>query len=258
MAIYDRPTHALMHDFATETLKIGQPFSKPQAVAWFKEHYPKIKEMTVRLHVDGMSVNSQTRKHAPNIKPGRDWDLFYRTGPGQYRLYDPIIDPKPVYRADLLKPESGTGIENDPDEASALEDDTNEGLAPTFAYEHHLRDYLAKNLSAISPGLKLYEDEGFTGIEYPVGGRYIDVLATDVDGSFVVIELKVSRGYDRTIGQLLRYMGWIEKNLAGSKPVRGVIVANEITEDLRLAASRLKDVRLMEYEISFRLKPVVS
>jgi RecB family endonuclease NucS len=41
-------------------------------------------------------------------------------------------------------------------------------------------------------------------LEFPAGDRYIDILAVDAQGSFVVIELKVSRGYDRVIGQLLR------------------------------------------------------
>ena len=66
----------------------------------------------------------------------------------------------------------------------------------------------------------------------------------------------VSRGYDRVIGQLLRYMSWIEKNLAEQRKVRGVIVAAQITDDLKLAASRIPDVRLVEYEISFSIKPV--
>lgn len=256
MPIYERPTHSLMHDFAREQLKPGIPFSKLQAVAWFKEKYPKIKEMTVRLHVDGMSVNSHNRKHAPNIKPGLDWDLFFKMGDGKYRLYDPGIDPKPVYRSDLIGDGGGTYASRASDEAE--DDDSSDGNTATFAYEHHLRDYLANNLNTVAPGLRLYEDDGFTGVEFPVGGRFIDVLALDADGNFVVIELKVSRGYDRTIGQILRYMGWIEKNLAGSKTVRGVIVANEISDDLKLAASRIKDVSLMEYEISFTLRPVGS
>ena len=36
-----------------------------------------------------------------------------------------------------------------------------------FAYEHDLRDYLAKNLHLIEPGLKLYQDEGMSGIQFP-------------------------------------------------------------------------------------------
>jgi endonuclease len=40
------------------------------------------------------------------------------------------------------------------------------------------------------------------------------------------------------------------------KPVRGCIVAKEITDDLKLAASLVPDVRLVEYRISFELRPV--
>jgi RecB family endonuclease NucS len=81
-------------------------------------------------------------------------------------------------------------------------------------------------------------------------------LAVDKNGGYVVVELKVSRGYDRVIGQLLRYMGWVQQNMETVRPVRGIIVANEITADLKLAASRMPDVRLIEYRLSFELKPV--
>jgi endonuclease len=88
-----------------------------------------------------------------------------------------------------------------------------------------------------------------------VGGRFIDLLGVDDVGALVVIELKVSRGYDRVVGQLLRYMGWIEANLAEpSQRVRGIIVANEISEDLRLACHRLPHVDLYEYEMAVRLR----
>ncbi|MCH8077659.1 MAG: DUF91 domain-containing protein [SAR324 cluster bacterium] len=123
-----------------------------------------------------------------------------------------------------------------------------------FAYERDLRNYLSKNLGLLEPGLKVYQDEGLTGIEFSVGGRYIDILAIDSEKNFVVIELKVSRGYDRTIGQILRYMAWVEKHMSDGKYVRGFIVAKDITEDLKLAASRISDISLVEYEIKFNLK----
>jgi RecB family endonuclease NucS len=69
----------------------------------------------------------------------------------------------------------------------------------------------------------------------------------------VVIELKVSRGYERVMGQLLRYMGWVKHNLANGKKVRGIIVASEITEDLVLAASLVPDVTLHRYELALKL-----
>jgi hypothetical protein len=51
-------------------------------------------------------------------------------------------------------------------------------------------------------------------------------------------------------------MGWVQQNMEISQPVRGIIVANEITADLKLASSRVPDIRLIEYEISFKLRPV--
>ncbi len=128
-----------------------------------------------------------------------------------------------------------------------------------FAYEEDLRNYLAEHLHLIEPGLTLYKDEqeGLIGIEYPVGGRYIDILAVSAHGDFVVVELKVSRGHERVVGQLMRYMGWVRLNLAkGSQKVRGVIVARRISEDLKIACSELKHAELLEYEMAISLKRV--
>jgi len=136
------------------------------------------------------------------------------------------------------------------------EDEPSVEATRAFAFERDLRNYLVNNLGLIEPGLRLYDEEGLAGVEFPAGGRFIDILAVDKDGRYVVVELKVSRGYDRVVGQLLRYMGWVEKNMETSQPVRGIIVANEITTDLKLASSRVPDIRLIEYEISFKLNPV--
>ncbi len=117
--------------------------------------------------------------------------------------------------------------------------------------------FLSKNLFLIEDNLKLYEDEEINGIEFPAGGRFIDILAVDQNNNLVVIELKVSRGYEKTIGQLARYMAWIERELAGhGQIVRGVIVAKNISEDLKLASSKLPDVELFEYKLSFSLNKI--
>jgi RecB family endonuclease NucS len=65
----------------------------------------------------------------------------------------------------------------------------------------------------------------------------------------------VSKGYDRVVGQLLRYMAWIEKNqIEKGQKVRGIIIAKEISEDLFLACSKTIDIDLFEYELSVKLK----
>ena len=72
---------------------------------------------------------------------------------------------------------------------------------------------------------------------------------------YVVIELKVPRGYDRTVGQVRRYMDWIAKNQADpGQAVRGMIVARELSQDLVLACSGLSDVQLFEYELSVSVR----
>lgn len=73
----------------------------------------------------------------------------------------------------------------------------------------------------------------------------------------MVIELKVSKGYDRVVGQLLRYIAWIEKHQADpGQSVRGVIIAKEILADLKLACSKIPCIQLMEYSLSVTLKSV--
>ncbi len=229
----------------------GAIFTKQQAMNWFAIKYPKIKAGTITAHLIRLSTNAQTRTHY-NAKPGQD-DVFFQLDGSHFRLYDPTKDPAPIYTAR----EAAVRTQEEVLQESADEDVPVTSNSDQFAYESDLRNYLARNLALIEPGLRLYEDEGITGIEFPVGGRFIDILAVDASGGLVVIELKVSRGYDRVVGQLMRYMAWIAKNQADQKQrVRGVIVAREISEDLLLACSLLPDVLLMEYQLSLSLSRV--
>ncbi len=227
-----------------------ETFSKQQALAWFSEHYPKIKSGTVTAHLIRMSTNAQSRTHH-NVIPGDD-DLFFQVGRGSYRLYRPDVDPEPIY--------AGAGSIDAPSKLEG-EDESEDASSPEstgeFAYEADLKNYLAKNLYQLESGLRLYEEEGVTGIEFPAGGRFIDILALDSSNNFVVIELKVSKGYDRVIGQLMRYMAWIKTNLADSdQGVRGAIVARSISEDLKLASSLGPSIDMYEYELSIQLKKI--
>ena len=225
-------------------LQPGQHFNKQQAIGWFADHYPKIKKGTITAHLIRLSTNAQSRVHY-NAKPHED-DLFFQLDGSRFRLYDPKQDPQPIYSAD-----------DNSDGEALKEEEVEPEASAEFAYEKDLQNYLAKNLAVIEPGLKLYDEEGITGVEFPVGGRFIDILAVDSEENFVAIELKVSRGYDRVVGQLMRYMAWIGRNLADdSQQVRGVIVAREISEDLVLACSLLPSVQLFEYELSLTLNRV--
>lgn len=124
-----------------------------------------------------------------------------------------------------------------------------------FALEAHLRDFIAKHLSKLEPGLKLFQENGTTGVEYPIDGGRIDILAVDSNNKFVVIELKLSRGRNKTLGQLLYYMGWVDQNL-GSGPCRGIIVASDISDELAVAVSRVPGVTLSKYKMNFEIENV--
>ncbi len=126
-----------------------------------------------------------------------------------------------------------------------------------FPLEAHLRDFIAANignLKLLGQKLRLYSDDlGRNGIEYPTDVGPIDVLAVDADGGFVVFELKLSKGPDRTVGQVLRYMGWVTKHLAAGKRVTGVIVAHEVDEKLKYAVSVVPNIVVFEYKVQFEL-----
>lgn len=257
MPIYDRPTKALMSDWVKLSIVPGQTFDKSVPIRWFQEHYPKIKSSTVGMHIESMSVNNPLRRHFPAVHAGSGHDLFFKIGPNQFRLWDPDRDPAPRYKRDFDSALEGLGnVDINADEVGTTESEVSVDNSTTFALERDLRNYLERNLHRIEPGLEVYEEEGIRGVEFPVGGRFIDILAHDKNGGYVVIELKVSRGYDRAIGQLLRYMGWVTQNMEPSHPVRGIIVANEISTDLRLAAANISNVQLIEYEMSFNLRAV--
>lgn len=123
-----------------------------------------------------------------------------------------------------------------------------------FALEAHLRDFLACNLEQIEPGLSLFQAQGRTGMEYPVDGGRIDILAVDREKRYVVIELKLTQGRNKALGQLLYYMGWVDQKLGRGERCRGVVIASEISPELAVAVSRAPGVALYRYRMNFVLE----
>ncbi|MCH8274918.1 MAG: DUF91 domain-containing protein [Armatimonadetes bacterium] len=250
MAIYEKPVRLLMRDMLVELAPDAtDSFTSRQAHSWFESQYPKIKRGTVQAHLVRLSTNHPTRVHYSPRPDGSD-DVFFQIDRGRFRRYDPERDPPPITRADP----DPLGM----DESDQEQDETEIGVsASEFAYESDLRDFLARNLDVIEPGLRLYEEDGQQGVEYPAGGRFIDILSLDREGRFVIVDLKVSKGYDRVVGQLLRYVGWVRQNLADpGQEVRGLVIAREISDDLRLACSVAPNIELFAYELELRLKRV--
>jgi restriction system protein len=139
--------------------------------------------------------------------------------------------------------------------------ETSEGVEDTneFILEKFLEDFIVSNFDAIFKGkLKIYEDvEEGEGQQYDTNeiGR-IDILATEpASNSFVVIELKKGRPSDKVLGQTLRYMGWVKKNLCReTQLVRGLVICRDPDPKLSYALEMTKDVEVRYYSVSFKLR----
>ena len=245
MALYEKPVKLLFRDMIKDlTIQKGEVIQRDKINSWFKTKYPLIKPGTISAHLLRLSINAPSRIHYSVDPNGKD-DLLFQIDSKKFRLYDKSSDPDPIYF-----------IQED-ETVTPEHEESEEENGSKFAYEKDLQNFLAKNLSLIEPGLSLYMEEEISGIEFPAGNRSIDILAIDNKNNYVVIELKVSRGYDRVVGQILRYMAWIRKNHAeeGQK-VRGIIIAREISDDLLLACSETNNVELYEYSLSITLKKI--
>ena len=251
--IYEKPVRILIRDMLQESgIKPGQVITSGRVLNWFESHYPKLQASGVKANLVQLSTNDKNRLHHP-IKP--EDDVLFRIDTGQYRLYEPGKDPAPIHEF----VEGDVAIE----EQQNTSDEAEIGAAPSgsseFLLERDLQLYLAKNLDRIEPGLKLYQGDGASGLEFDAGGRRIDILAVDKNDQFVVLELKVSKGYDRVVGQLLRYVNWVRQNLAEKQQrVRGMIVCRTMSEDLRLACASIPGVELFEYQLSVSVTKVAA
>ncbi len=59
------------------------------------------------------------------------------------------------------------------------------------------------------------------------------------------------------VGQIHYYMGWIEENLAkDNQKVRGIIIAKEITDEIKVACSRDAAISLYDYSMHFSLHKI--
>jgi endonuclease len=252
--IYERSTRVLLKEMLTAMgLRPGQVFTTSRVIDWFKQHYPKLQAGSIRAHLVQASTNDRSRLH--HTSTNATDDLLFKVDSGQFRLYEPGRDPAPIHEfieGDVAKEQEITATEQDEDDAGALPGSTE------FLLERDLQRYLAENLGCIEPGLRLYEADGINGIEFEAGGgRRIDILAVDKEDALVVLELKVSKGYDRVVGQLLRYVNWIRINVAEPhQRVRGIIVCRNMSEDLRLACASINDIDLYEYRLSVTVSKV--
>lgn len=147
----------------------------------------------------------------------------------------------------------GSDMQLEPPEVSTpLEDPA------AFVLEKYLEDFIVSNFDTIfKKELKIYEDpEGNGGQQYGTDIGSIDILAFEPKtSSFVVIELKKGRPSDQVVGQILRYMGWVKKNLCeNGQPVKGLVICSDSDSKLTYALEMTNNIDVQYYSISFSLR----
>ncbi|MDH3898736.1 MAG: endonuclease NucS [Deltaproteobacteria bacterium] len=130
-----------------------------------------------------------------------------------------------------------------------------------FALEKHLEDFLVKNWKGteLSSDFDIYEEDGErVGQQFLTDTGPIDILAVSKDHkTLLVVELKKGRASDVVVGQLLRYMGFVQEELAEpEQTVRGVVIALEDDQRLRRALAMVPAIEFYRYEVSFKLVKV--
>lgn len=140
-----------------------------------------------------------------------------------------------------------------------------EELSVGFGIEPHLRRFLVDNWenTPLGENYEILTEDG-----EPIGEEYqtkevgnIDILAKDKKSNeWVVIELKKGQSSDVVVGQTLRYIGWVEKNMVKKdEGVKGIIVVKETDTKLEHALSALKNkvkISCFIYNVQFSLEEV--
>jgi hypothetical protein len=148
--------------------------------------------------------------------------------------------------------EKGEDVESEP-----LETDVES--TQRFGLERHLHEFMVDNWQSLSlaSDWEIFEQDGdpLAGREYPTDIGRIDILAKHkTQPEWLIVELKRDQTSDQTVGQVLRYKGFVQKHLANKgESVRGLIIAHRLDPKIGYALEAVQDVALMLYEVDFRL-----
>ncbi len=223
----------------------NQPLTMGQIVAWIGVHYPDND-----LHP--ATIDAQIRRSCVNIPFAQKYKapkiLFFDREMRTYSRFD--SSELPLDRDSGFQQRAAF----DADDEELIETEDQSDLL--VGLEAQLRDYLAKNLSKLEKGLAFWSSTPPT-VEYSIDGKRIDILAKDVEGVPVIVELKRAKAYDKVVGQALLYQALVSAKFK-VPTVRVILVANEISNELRMACSKQMDFKLFEYEITMRLNPIDS
>lgn len=123
----------------------------------------------------------------------------------------------------------------------------------SISLEKDLQHFIAKNVETIEEELELYPE----GIEYQVSTGVIDILCTDENNTFTVIELKAGKASLRTFAQIKSYIAGLKTGVAKDSDVRGIIIAGNFDDNLRVTVEHDNKIKLLRYDVKFSFDEIV-
>ena len=185
-----------------------------------------------------------------------------------FKVYTPIIKSEKVFFLSnkTEKEISEKHINNDINEIVnqygkvlniEIKDEESSYSKGLFYMENQLEDFIISNWDNTQLGTKydlIYEEGDLKSKQYRTDIGIIDILARDKKtNSYVVIELKRNQTSDDTVGQLMRYMGWVKRELKDNN-VKGIIIAGKYDKKLDYALEYAPfDTDVFIYNVSFTL-----
>ncbi|CAB5504524.1 Possible multi-domain protein [Bathymodiolus thermophilus thioautotrophic gill symbiont] len=130
-----------------------------------------------------------------------------------------------------------------------IEENIVQSIDTQVSLEKDLQQYFSSRVNELEQGLVLVEN----GVEYSTDAGRIDLLAKDSSNNLVVVELKSVKAKDSALGQLLGYIGCLSQE---NKNIRGILVASKFEKRVIFAAQALPNIKLIKYELSFKLKEI--
>jgi hypothetical protein len=218
----------------------AQILTTRQVIDQIQNKYPgKWKEITIRTHLIGCSINHKSSKFYPTFQK-----FLYNIEPGKIRLFDSEKDDK------SKKLSTGLKIQFVSKELVPTEEETDEAKPNVLI---NIRKNLRRDIAQLEPGLKPFHDEGLDSI---MEATKIDILAKDVKDNLVIIKLKGDTTQISTLSQILNSMAAI-KNELGERNIRGLIVAKDFDNEILLASRKSSNVSLVKYQVKYNFEVVL-
>ena len=208
-----------------ENRNLDEEFEQDSMASLFQLYtYNANDEQNNRPNPTNLPINNAIRKTLSN----------HRSALNHYRRFCLGGSDAPIQEA----PDSNNDTE------TIAESDSN----TTFRLEKDMQDAIRENIAQLDPTLEIIDN----GLERKVKSGFIDILAKDSNGTFVVIELKAGKASDSVIAQILGYMGDIAQE--ENQPVRGIIVASDFNQRLRSTLHVAPNLELKSYSYTFDFK----